>query len=131
MMRGFRRLYGKLLKARGYFTTVRLRPDEDWDSYLDRHDAIVVYARTKRAVTIGRATIVKVDACHISCVDEWELLTEQFCRDDAEVSRDEFLRFLRSEAKRLGRSWVAVFWYRWDERRPLQFIDGGVRLATA
>ena len=114
-MRGFRKDYRKL-HGDGYFTTVRVRPEEDWVSCLDRHDAIVLFARTKRARTIGRATIVKVDACHISCLDEWQRLDEQFCQEDAEISRDEFLRYLRSEVRRLKREWIVIYTYRWDSR---------------
>ena len=60
MMRGFRKPYKKLFNG-DTFTTVRPYKYGEEDFVVGREDGIVLFPRTKKALSLGRALIVGME----------------------------------------------------------------------
>ncbi len=112
MMRGFRKPYGKLFNGET-FTTVRPYKYGEEDLVVGREDGIVLFPRTKKALSLGRAVIVGMET--IALCDFERLYPEAFAEYDAEKPMQDLVQDLREICQR-DSPIVQVFTYLWIRR---------------
>lgn len=122
MMRGFRKPYKKLFNG-DTFTTVRPYKYGEEDLVVGREDGIVLFPRTKKALSLGRAVIVGMET--IALCDFERLYPEAFAEYDAEIPMENLVEHLRRYCKP-ETPIVQVFTYLWIFRTIVcQMLYGG------